>query len=102
MNGFLSRYGDLLFFAILLYLAAVSLVSVILTVTDKIRAQRGGARRIPESTLLLLAAMGGSVSMLLTMCLIRHKTRHIKFMWGIPIILLFQAVVVLYVLRTFL
>ena len=102
MNGFLSLYGDVLFWAILVYLAGISLLSAILTVTDKIRAQRKGARRIPESTLMLLAALGGSVSMLLTMCLIRHKTRHIKFMWGIPIILLFQAVIVLYILRAIL
>lgn len=45
---------------------------------------------IPESTLLLLAALGGSVSMLITMKLIRHKTRKAKFMVGIPVILALQ------------
>ena len=47
-------------------------------------------------SLLLLSALGGSVAMYVTMLMIRHKTRHSKFMIGIPIIILFQAVVLLY------
>ena len=46
---------------------------------------------------MLLSALGGSVAMFVTMLMIRHKTRHSKFMIGIPIIILFQAVVLLYV-----
>ncbi len=81
--------------AVLMYLSAISLVSVVVTVADKLKAKKG-RWRVPENTLLLLAALGGSVAMYLTMHLIRHKTRHAKFMWGIPIILLFQAVVLWY------
>ena len=79
------------------YLAAVSLLSVIAAVADKIKARRG-ERRVPENTLMLLAALGGSAAMLVTMLLIRHKTRHIRFMLGIPIIMILQAPVVYWLL----
>lgn len=83
---------------ILLYFALVSLVAIIVTVSDKIRAKRNGWRT-PESTLLIITALGGSVAMYLTMLFVRHKTKHIKFMLGIPIIILFQAVVVVFLFR---
>ena len=79
------------------YLAAVSLLSVIVAVADKIKARRG-ERRVPENTLMLFAALGGSAAMLVTMLLIRHKTRHIRFMLGIPIIMILQAPVVYWLL----
>ena len=47
--------------------------------------------RTPEKTLLILSALGGSVAMLITMLLIRHKTKHVKFMLGIPIIIILQV-----------
>ena len=47
-------------------------------------------RRIPEATLLLLAAAGGSLGCWLGMALFRHKTRHRKFTLGLPLILLAQ------------
>jgi len=51
--------------------------------------------RTKESTLLIIAALGGSVAMLLTMLIIRHKTKHAKFMVGIPLIIALQAAAVL-------
>jgi len=51
--------------------------------------------RTRESTLLLLSALGGSVAMLATMLIIRHKTKHVKFMLGIPLIILLQAAAVI-------
>ena len=79
-------------------LGAVSLAAVIATVCDKIWAIRH-QWRVPEKWLLILSALGGSAAMYITMLLIRHKTRHIKFMLGIPIIMLFQAVVLVYHFR---
>lgn len=83
------------FHILLLYLAVISLVSVIVTVADKVRSIKG-RWRVPENTLILLSSLGGSLAMLLTMRIIRHKTRHIKFMAGIPIILLFQIILLGY------
>ena len=76
-----------------MYLAGISLVSIGLTVFDK-RAARLGLWRIKERTLLLIAAIGGSIAMLITMRLIRHKTKHAKFMVGIPVIIIMQIAAV--------
>ena len=48
-------------------------------------------RRVPEKTLLAIAALGGSIAMILTMRSIRHKTKHAKFMVGIPLIIMAQC-----------
>ena len=72
------------------YIAAVSFLAVILTLYDK-RAARKGRWRISENALLCVAAFGGSAAMLLSMLLIRHKTKHVKFMAGLPLILILQV-----------
>ncbi len=81
----------------LAWLIAASLLAVVLTVADKRRARTGGWR-VRESTLFLVAALGGAAAMLVTMRLIRHKTRHKRFMWGLPVILLAQLVMAGYLL----
>ena len=73
------------------YLITVSVISIIVCIYDKIASKRLPKHRTRETTLLLLSAVGGSVAMLLTMLLIRHKTRHTKFMVGIPVIIVLQA-----------
>ena len=75
----------------LIYLAAISVVAIIVTVYDKIAAKKLPKYRTRERTLLLLSALGGSVAMFLTMLTIRHKTKHVKFMLGIPVIMLLQV-----------
>jgi uncharacterized membrane protein YsdA (DUF1294 family) len=76
-----------------IYFVAISLLAVIITVYDK-RAAQKKKWRVRESTLLLIAALGGSVTMLLTMHVIRHKTKHAKFMVGIPVIIVLQIVLI--------
>ena len=75
--------------ALLLYLAAVNVVAFAVYGADKRRARKG-KRRVPEKTLFLLAAIGGSVGALAGMYAFRHKTRHWYFVWGIPAILAAQ------------
>ena len=77
----------------LVYLAIVSVISVIVTVYDKRSSKIDGHRRIPERSLIFLAALGGSVAMLVTMLFIHHKTKHAKFMIGLPIIIVLQYAV---------
>ena len=60
------------------YLLAVNAAAWALTVWDKRQARRG-SRRVSEASLLLVAALGGSPMMYLTMRRIHHKTRHRKF-----------------------
>ena len=75
--------------------ALMSIFATIVTIVDKVRAVRH-EWRIPENTLLFIAAAGGAPAMLLTMLIIRHKTRHRKFMGGLPIIILFQTIILLW------
>ena len=74
------------------YIAIISIISVIVCFYDKkiSKFNRVGLRT-PEKWLLILSALGGSVAMLITMLLIRHKTKHVKFMLGIPVIMIVQA-----------
>ncbi len=74
------------------YIIIISLVSAIVCIYDKVISPKNRVElRIPEKTLLILSALGGSVAMFLTMLAIRHKTKHIKFMLGIPLIMVIQA-----------
>lgn len=83
---------------LLIYLVLINLVSIIVTISDKVKAIKR-KWRIPESTLLLLSALGGSVSMYITMLIIRHKTKHPKFMIGIPVIFALQCILVFLIWR---
>ena len=78
------------------YICVISVLAVIITAADKLKAKKN-KWRISESCLLVVAALGGSAAMFITMQIIRHKTKHIKFMLGIPIIILFQTIVAVYV-----
>lgn len=77
---------------ILFYLLAVNLLTFISYGIDKWKARRN-RWRIPEATLLLLAALGGSIGALLAMKVFRHKTQHKKFRYGVPAILIVQLAV---------
>ena len=88
-------FSDPLFLAVLGYIAAISVISVIVCCYDKIAAKHNPKHRTRESTLLLLSALGGSVAMLITMLVIRHKTKHVKFMLGIPLIIIAQIALIL-------
>ena len=76
--------------AIILYLIGINVVTFLVYGLDKWKAKRD-AWRISETTLLLLAAAGGSVGALLGMQIFRHKTKHVKFTVGVPAILLVQV-----------
>ena len=80
-------------FAIIIYLIVISILSVFVTIKDK-AAAKADERRIPEKALFFLAIMGGSLAMFITMRKIRHKTRHAKFMFGIPAIMLLQVAII--------
>lgn len=95
-------FSDLPILILLAYIAVISLISIVVCIYDKIAAKHMQKHRTRERTLLLLSALGGSVAMLITMLIIRHKTKHMKFMVGIPLMIAAQAVLVflaLYFLR---
>ncbi len=76
----------------LYYLLAVNLLTFITYGIDKYKA-RHNHWRVREASLLLLAALGGSIGALLAMKVFRHKTQHKKFRFGVPAILLVQLVI---------
>lgn len=71
-------------------LLLINLITFAVYGYDKSCARRG-AWRVPEIRLLLLAAVGGSVGALGAMFLFRHKTKHLKFTIGVPVILGLQV-----------
>ena len=74
---------------LLVWLLLMSVVLFIVMGSDKGRA-KAGARRVPEKTLFLLAAIGGAIGGVLGMRVFRHKTKHWYFAWGFPILALLQ------------
>ena len=62
---------------------------------DKLCAQRG-MWRVPEKILLLLALLGGSGGAMTGMAVFRHKTLHLKFRYGVPLILILQLIGLIY------
>ena len=79
---------------IMIYLVSVNCISFIVMGVDKHKARKR-AWRIPESTLFVLALIGGSLGSILGMHLFRHKTRHWYFLYGMPAILIIQILLVL-------
>jgi len=84
---------DVLWYLVAAYILVINIVAVFLTVSDKKKAQKN-RWRVPEATLLLVSALGGSVAMYITMKKIRHKTKHAKFMIGIPVIMICQVLLI--------
>lgn len=75
----------------LLYLAVVNIIAFLMFGWDKRKAKMSGFR-IPERTLLSLAVIGGSLGAYGGMKIFHHKTRHVKFRIGIPLIFLIQLI----------
>ena len=82
------------------YAIVINLAAVIMTIYDK-KAARYRLWRVPERTLLLVAALSGCVVMYVTMRLLHHKTRKPKFMVGIPLIILAQLAIAVVIWMVF-
>ena len=80
---------------VLYYIVIINILTFIFYGIDKLKAKKG-KWRIPESTLLLLAIIGGSIGAFLGMKVWHHKTMHKKFKYGIPLIIILQLGVLLY------
>ena len=80
-----------------LFLLIINAVGFALMLADKHKAKKN-LWRIPESTLMLTAAIGGSLGILMGMHLARHKTKHPKFSIGVPVIFALQIVALILIL----
>lgn len=76
----------------ILYLIVANLAAFLMYGADKRRAKKN-RWRISEKALIMVALIGGSVGALGGMYLFRHKTKHMKFVIGVPVILVIQIVI---------
>jgi uncharacterized membrane protein YsdA (DUF1294 family) len=74
---------------LLIYLLLINAAGFVIMFVDKWKARKN-RWRIPEATLMTVAALGGSIGSLLGMYTFRHKTLHLKFVIGIPAIIVLQ------------
>ena len=93
---------------IIYILICINVVTFVVYGIDKWRSTSGrllptgrkkakqGSWRISEATLLILAAIGGSIGALLGMKIWHHKTMHKKFKYGLPLILIIQIILIGY------
>ena len=79
------------------YLLAINALSFSLYGIDKYKAKKN-QWRISEATLLMMAVIGGSIGAWVGMRIWHHKTMHKKFKYGIPIIIIMQVALAVYLL----
>lgn len=75
------------------YLFLMNIIAFVLYGVDKKRAKKG-EYRISEKTLLLSGAVGGSIGAMVGMKVFHHKTRHKKFIIGIPLMFILQCLLI--------
>lgn len=80
-----------------IYLVFINLAGIFVMWLDKRKAKKG-AWRIKESTLFLVALLGGCLGTTLGMYWFRHKTKHWYFKYGFPAILIAETALVVWVM----
>ena len=79
-----------------IYLVVINVIAFFMYGIDKWKAKKN-RWRIPENTLLGVAAIGGTIGAVFGMKVFRHKTKHMKFVAGLPIIFVLQLVIVYFI-----
>lgn len=82
----------------LVYFVIINVVAYLIMHIDK-NNSRNGRRRISEASLLTIAAIGGSIGILVSMNVLHHKTRKMAFKIGVPLILIVEVLVFLLLSR---
>ncbi len=98
MPEFFEEYGKYIPY---IYFALISLVAFCMVAYDKRAAKKKPKNRTPEKHLFFTAVIGGSVMMYTSMLIFRHKTKHKRFMIGLPIIMIMQFALALTLLIMF-
>jgi len=83
---------------LLFYFTATNLIGFALMGIDKYKAKKR-AFRIPEATLFIVAIIGGSIGSIIGMYAFHHKTRHRRFVYGMPFILIVQIALAIFILN---
>lgn len=82
---------------LLVYLFTVNALGFVLMLIDKQKAKRD-LWRIPEATLLIVAAIGGSLGTVMGMRIFRHKTLHLTFSLGVPVMLMIHIILLIFLM----
>ncbi|MBR3888391.1 MAG: DUF1294 domain-containing protein [Clostridia bacterium] len=98
INGLASAIFSNSVITIILFLIFINGLAILLMKKDKKYAETPDARRIRESTLLLVAIVGGGVGEYYAMYKYKHKTLHKKFLYGVPIAILVHTSMLAYLL----
>ena len=88
--------GRTLILIFIIYYLVINLIGLIVMGVDKRKAIKG-AYRIPEATLFCTALLGGALGTTLGMRIFRHKTKHWYFVVGMPLILIVQLSLVIWI-----
>ena len=83
---------------IMYILVGINVLTFFVYGVDKWNAKQG-KWRISETTLLMLAVVGGTIGALLGMQVWHHKTKHLKFKYGLPLIFLAQIALIALVIK---
>lgn len=81
-----------------IYLIAINVLAAVITCADKLAAIKK-LTRVPEKSLITLAALGGAAGVLFSMILCRHKIRKPKFIIGVPLILAAELGAIFYLVK---
>ena len=79
---------------LLLYLLMINLIGFGMMWSDKKRA-KWGKWRIPEQTLFIVTALGGGIGTIAGMYTFRHKTKKLRFIIGLPALVILEIVLVI-------
>lgn len=80
------------------YFLIINCIVLLLMLYDKWMAMKHQVR-IPEVTLLFLSILGGAWGCLIGMKLARHKIRNKRFAWGIPLIIILQLIMYIFIIK---
>ncbi len=82
----------------IIFFIIVNVLAYLIMHIDK-NNSRNGRKRISEASLLTIAAIGGSVGMLVSMHILHHKTKKKKFKFGVPAILAVQVFLIIFLAK---
>lgn len=82
---------------LIIYFVTINVFSSLISIVDKHNAKHN-KRRISEDFLMTVGLVGGALFELITMKIIHHKTKHKKFMIGLPIEITFHIVILIFII----
>ncbi|MDO5047878.1 MAG: DUF1294 domain-containing protein [Anaerococcus sp.] len=75
------------------YFIFINILGISLSLYDKLASKKFRRKRVRERTFFILAFLGASLFIYISMVIINHKTRHKKFMVGLPLIVIFHGLI---------